>query len=212
MIRLIIADDHAIVREGLKQLFKLVGDIHVAGEADSGAQLIHLLQDMTVDLVLLDLTMPGYDGIEIISVIRKCYPQVPLLVLSMHNESQIVLRALKAGAAGYLAKDNDPETLWFAIRKVAKGQRFIDPKLAERMAFDFDDEHKKQLHDALSEREFEILRLLALGKTVTDIGHQLCISNKTVSTHKARLFEKLAVNNTVELIRYYDAHDLANSH
>lgn len=209
MIRLIIADDHAIVRGGLKQLFKLAEDITVAGEAENSSQLMGFLSENIIDLVLLDLTMPDLGGVEIITRLRAQYPHLPILVLSMHNELQIVLRALKAGAAGYLTKDNDPETLLLAIRKVAEGGRFIDPRLAEKMVFEFEDFDQKKPHERLSEREFQILQLLASGKSINDIGRELAISNKTVSTYKARLFEKLHINNTAELIRYYDAHEMS---
>ncbi len=138
MIRLIIADDHAIVRSGLKQLFTLTMDITVVGEAESGTQLLDFLKENAADMVLLDLNMPGPGGIDMIINLRARYPQLPVLVLSMHNELQIVSRALKAGASGYLTKDNAPETLLVAVRKIAGGGRFIDPRLAEKMAFQFD--------------------------------------------------------------------------
>lgn len=204
MIRLIIADDHAIVRGGLKQLFALALDITVVGEAENSSQLMNLLIENSVDLVLLDLNMPDLGGVEMIIQLRAQHPLLPILVLSMHNELQIVSRALKAGASGYLTKDNDPETLLLAIRKVCEGGRFIDPRLAEKMVFEFDSFDQKKLHEKLSTREFQILQLLASGKSINDIGRELAISNKTVSTYKARLFEKLNINNTAELIRYYD--------
>ncbi|AMK76310.1 MULTISPECIES: response regulator transcription factor [Methylomonas] len=208
MIRLIIADDHAIVRGGLKQLFALSMDITVAGEAENSQQLLSFLNENSVDMVLLDLTMPDLGGVEMITHIRAQYPELPILILSMHNELQIVSRALKAGANGYLTKDNDPETLLVAIRRVAGGGRFIDPKLAEKMVFEFEGSVQSKPHEKLSEREFQILQLLAKGQSLNDIGRDLSISNKTVSTYKARLFEKLQISNNAELIRYYDAHRL----
>lgn len=208
MIRLIIADDHAIVRGGLKQLFALSADLVVAGEAENSQQLMAFLHTHAVDLVLLDLNMPDLGGGEMISLIRTHYPNLPILVLSMHNELQIVSRALKAGANGYLTKDNDPETLLAAIRKVASGSRFIDPRLAEKMVFQFEDPIQKKPHEKLSVREFQILQMLAKGKSINDISRELSISNKTVSTYKARLYEKLQISNTAELIRYYDAQGL----
>jgi DNA-binding NarL/FixJ family response regulator len=209
MIRLIIADDHAIVRGGLKQLFTLTLDITVAGEAESSSQLMNFLNENSVDLVLLDLNMPDLGGVEMITQLRAHYPLLPILVLSMHNELQIVSRALKAGALGYLTKDNDPETLLLAIRKVVGGGRFIDPRLAEKIVFEFDSFDQKKLHERLSTREFQILQLLAGGKSINDISRELAISNKTVSTYKARLFEKLNINNTAELIRYYDVQEMS---
>ncbi len=205
MIRLLIADDHAIVRSGLKQLFALNADIEIGGEAENSEQLLDCLQRYAVDLVLLDLNMPGPGGCETISRIRREFPTLPVLVLSMHNELQIVSLALKAGANGYLTKDSDPEMLMAAIRRVAEGQRFIDPKLAEKIVFADEAEAEKKPHQKLSAREFQILQLLASGKGINEISQELAISNKTVSTYKSRLCEKLQIKNTAELIRYYDA-------
>jgi len=207
MIRLIIADDHPIVRGGLKHLFQLSLEIDVVAEADNSQQLLNLLKDNEVDLLLLDLNMPGCSGIELITHIRSHYPDLPILVLSMHNELQIVARALKAGASGYLTKDNEPEILLSAIRKVAAGGRFIDPKLVENLVFEFEGLDEKKPHEKLSEREFEVMKLLASGKSVNEIADALFISNKTVSTHKTHLLKKLHLNNITELVRYFDAQD-----
>lgn len=208
MIRIIIADDHAIVRSGLKQLFTLTMDIEVVGEAEDASQLLCFLAHTKPDVILLDLNMPGLGGIDMISSLRQQYPVLPILVLSMHNELQIVSRALKVGASGYLTKDNDPETLLLAIRKVATGNRFIDPRLAEKLVFEFEGSDQNKPHEKLTKREFQILTLLGSGMSVNDISRKLAISNKTVSTHKARLCEKLQLSNNAELIRYYDAHGL----
>jgi len=207
MIRLIIADDHPIVRGGLKHLFQLSLEIDVVAEADNSQQLLNLLKDNEVDLLLLDLNMPGCSGIELITQLRSHYPDLPILVLSMHNELQIVARALKVGASGYLTKDNEPEILLSAIRKVAAGGRFIDPKLAENLVFEFEGLDEKKPHEKLSEREFEVMKLLASGKSVNEIADALFISNKTVSTHKTHLLKKLHLNNITELVRYFDAQD-----
>lgn len=207
MIRLILADDHAIMRGGLKQLFMLTEDIVVVAEAETGQQLIELLQTNDVDLILLDLTMPS-SGIDLIGQLRALYRDLPILVLSMHNELQIISRSLKAGASGYLTKDKDPEALLLAIRKVAKGGHYIDTRTAEKLIFEIDTSNQKMLHEKLSAREMQILQLLASGKSINKIAYDLNISNKTVSTHKARLFEKLNINNNAELIRYYDAQGL----
>lgn len=207
MTRLILADDHTIVRSGLKQLFSLTEDIMVVAEAESGQKLIELLHENIVDLVLLDLTMPG-GGVDLISQLRALYHDLPILVLSMHNELKIITRSLKAGASGYLTKDNDPETLLLAIRKLANGGRYIDPKMAEKLVFERDASNHKNPHKLLTAREMQILQLLASGKSVNEAAHNLGISNKTVSTHKARLFEKLNISNNVELIRYYDSQEL----
>lgn len=183
---------------------QLSNAITVVDEAENGVQLLDLLKGENVDLVLLDLNMPGMGGMELLSIVHERYPDLPVLVLSMHNEPQIVTRAIKSGASGYLTKDSEPETLLDAIRKVAGGGRFIDPKLAERMVFDLGLRDQPKAKVKLSERELQILRLLGSGKSVTDIANELFISNKTVSTHKIRLMEKLNLKNTVDLIRYCD--------
>jgi DNA-binding NarL/FixJ family response regulator len=209
MIRILIADDHAIVREGLKQLFALDSDVVVAGEAIDGAQVLETLrQGGSFDLVLLDMTMPGVSGVNLISRIRAQDGAPPILVLSMHNELQIARRALNAGASGYLTKDSRPDILITAIRRVAAGGRFIDPGLAEQMVFEAGGSGQRLPHELLSDREFNILRLLVRGKSVNDIAEELVISNKTVSTHKARLMQKMNFQNNAELVRYAVAHDL----
>lgn len=208
MIRILIADDHAIVRGGLKQLFALCSDLSVTGEAVNGAQVLEVLRKEEVDLLLLDMNMPGISGAELITRVRAERPSLPILVLSMHNEPQIARRALASGAAGYLTKDSDPETLLAAIRKVAAGGRFIDSGLAESMVFDAGENGERPPHEQLSEREFHILRLLVRGKSVNDIADELSISNKTVSTHKARLMQKLGFQNNADLVRYGIEHHL----
>lgn len=201
MIRLLIADDHNIVREGLKQLFNLMVNIEVAGEAVNGAEVLYAVRKGGFDLLLLDMTMPGINGVELIGRIRAQQPKLPILVLSMHNEPQIVKRALKAGASGYLTKDVDPKRLLAAIHKVAEGGRCVDEAVAESILFDADDGVGPP-HGKLSDREFEILKLLVKGQSVGEIAVMLSISNKTVSTHKARLLEKLDLKTNAELVRY----------
>lgn len=208
MIHLLLADDHTIMREGLKQLFALAGDIEVTGEALNGALALDRLRQGDIDLLLLDMTMPGVSGEALISRIRASYPALPILVLSMHDEPQIARGALRAGAWGYLTKDRDPETLLAAIRKVAAGGRFIELGLAERMAFEVSRLEESALHDILSDREFHVMRLLAQGMRVNDIAKALMISNKTVSTHKARLMEKMDFASNVELVKYAINHGL----
>lgn len=209
MIRLLIADDHAIVRAGLKQLFTLAPDVVVAGEAATGAQVMELLRRAPVDQVLLDMTMPGIHGADLVARIRAHHPALPILVLSMHIEPQIARRALKAGASGYLGKDSEPEVLLAAIRKVATGGRFLDPALAEQMVFDTLAPDPQKPHERLTDREFQILALLAHGATVNDVADRLAISNKTVSTHKARLMQKMGFRSNADLVRYGMMHDLS---
>lgn len=208
MIRILIADDHAIVRGGVKQLLALTGDVEVAGEATNGAQVMEQLRNGSFDLVLLDMTMPGISGVDLIARIRMRDARLPILVLSMRNETQVVRRALNAGATGYLTKDNEPEVLMAAIRKTAAGGRFIDPLLVEQMVFGVDTPGLDQAQERLSNREFHILSLLARGTSVNEIAGELAISNKTVSTHKARLMQKMNFRSNADLVRYGIAHDL----
>jgi len=202
MIRLMIADDHAIMREGLKQLFALAGDLQVASEAENGAMLLERLRQGDIDLLLLDMSMPGISGEDLIARIHTHYPQLPILVLSMHNEVQIAQRALRSGASGYLTKDRDPEALLAAIRRVAAGGRYIDAGLAEQIAFAASGLGPYSQHDALTDRELQVMRLLAHGLSVSRIATELAISHKTVSTHKARLMEKMGFTSTADIVRY----------
>ena len=203
MIRLLLADDHVLVREGLKQLFALTADLHVAAEASNGAQVLDLLRQERFSILLLDITMPGISGPDLIERIRISDNPPPILVLSMHNEPQIARRALRAGAAGYLTKDSCPETLLAAVRKVAAGGRFLAPSLAEALAFEASSSSASNTsHEQLSDREFQIFVLLARGAGVNEIAKQLVISNKTVSTHKARLMEKMGFASNADRVRY----------
>jgi len=202
MIRMLIADDHTIMREGLKQLFTLVPDVQVVAEAESGAQVIELLRQVEIDLLLLDMNMPGISGEILIARLHTQYPKLPILVLSMHNEIHIAQRALRAGALGYLTKDSDPETLLIAIRRVIGGQRYLDSGLAEQIALQSSGLKQQTYVESLSDREFQILRLLAHGRSVNQIAEQLVISNKTVSTHKPRLMEKMGFVSTADIVRF----------
>jgi DNA-binding NarL/FixJ family response regulator len=208
MIRLLIADDHTLMRDGLKRLFALGDAISVVAEASSGSQVFDILRTTEVDLVLLDISMPGISGPNLINHIRQQKKNPRILVLSMHNELQVARNALSAGASGYLTKDSDPETLIAAVLKVAAGGQFMDPKLAEQMAFDVGHATHKLPHALLSNREFEIFDRLVRGRSVNEIAEELAISNKTVSTHKARLMQKMQCNNNAQLVRYALAHSL----
>jgi DNA-binding NarL/FixJ family response regulator len=201
MIRILIADDHGIMREGLKQFFATAKDIEVVGEAVNGGQVLAAIKKGGFDLLLLDMTMPGISGVELIGRIAALQPKPPILVLSMHNEPQVVKRALKSGASGYITKDSNPKRLLAAVRKVAAGGHYIDPDLAEQIAFDVSVAAGAP-HEQLSEREFEIFGLLARGIGVIEIGAMLSISDKTVSTHKARLMKKMGFKTATELVRY----------
>jgi DNA-binding NarL/FixJ family response regulator len=208
MIRLVIADDHAIVRGGLKQIFALSPDLKVVGEAVNGNEVLECLRQEPFDLLLLDLNMPGISGVDLITRVKAHRPELPILVLSMHNEPQVAARALKAGANGYITKDCEPDVLLTAIRKVAARGNYIAPELAEKMVFDVTSTALHTPHSLLSNRELEVLRLLTTGKGVNEIAEQLSISNKTVSTHKVRLMEKMNLSSMADLMRYAMQHDL----
>ncbi|MBF8164362.1 response regulator [Ectopseudomonas hydrolytica] len=208
MIRVLVAEDHTIVREGIKQLIGMARDLEVAGEACNGEQLLEVLRRTPCDVVLLDISMPGVNGLEAIPRIRALTEAPAILVLSMHDEAQMAARALKAGAAGYATKDSDPALLITAIRKVASGGRYIDPALADRMVFEVGLTDSRPPHAQLSEREFSVFERLVRGEGVNDIALHLAISNKTVSTHKARLMQKLGAHSMADLVRYAMEHRL----
>lgn len=206
MITLLLADDHAIVREGLKKLFALTEDIHIWAEAKDGEEVLKLIAEHDFDVLLLDMSMPGISGVNLIARVHTIAAQLPIIMLTMHNEPQIARRAVSAGVSGYLTKDCDPAVLLQAIRKVAKGGRFFDPVLAEHMVFETQTTVDKRAQEALSKREMQIFRLLAMGKSVTDISEALAISSKTVSTYKMRLMQKMAFSSNADIVRYAIEH------
>ena len=208
MIRLLIADDHAIVRSGLRQIFALAPDISVVGEAVNGGEVLERIRGESFDLLLLDLNMPGFSGADLITRVKAHRADLPILVLSMHNEPQIAARMLKAGASGYITKDCEPDILLAAIRKVAAHGKYIAPEIAEKMVFDVTSSDPRAPHSLLSERELEVLRLLIEGRGGNEIAAQLFISNKTVSSHKVRLMEKMQLNSMADMMRYALEHDL----
>lgn len=196
-----------MVRGGLKQIIATCCDMQVAGEATDGSSLLASLRDTPCDLLLLDMTMPGLSGIELIQRLHRDHPSLPVLILSMHNEGQFVARAVKAGAAGYVTKGSEPEVLLAAVRKIAAGGRFIDPALVDAMVFSTPGQNLLP-HETLSERELHILKLIATGLSLGKIADQLHLSPKTVSTYKMRLMEKLDIHNNADLIRYASKHEL----
>jgi len=207
MIRLLIADDHAIMRGGLKQIIALASDIRIDCEATDGAEVLQHVRNGNLDVLLLDMSMPGISGAELIGRVKAIRKTLPILVLSMHNEPQVASRAFKAGASGYITKDSEPERLMDAIRKVADGLRYIDPLLAGKMAFDITFPERPP-HALLSDRELEVMRLQASGRSINEIAGQLAISNKTVSTHKMRLMEKMDFSSTADIVKYAMKHNL----
>ena len=197
MIRILLADDHEIVRDGLKRILAAAGDLEVAGEASSGDQALALVRANDYDLAMLDMSMPGLSGLDLIKRLKIEKPKLRILVLSMHGEQQYAARVLKAGAAGYLNKDSAAELLLSALRKIATGGMHIPEAAAAGLVAG-----DKPAHESLSDREFEVLRLLVEGLGPTDIAGRLHLSVKTVSTHKTRILEKLNLGSTAELVRY----------
>jgi two-component system, NarL family, invasion response regulator UvrY len=202
VIRILIADDHAILRRGLEEILTRELKGAVCGEAADAQHALSQVQDQAWDLVILDVTMPGRSGLDILRDLKRIRPKLPVLVLSMHPEDQLGRRVLKAGASGYMNKESAPEELIRAIRKVLAGGVYVSPALAEKLAFDLRADTERPLHETLSDREFEVLRMLASGKTVTQIAEELHLSVPTVSTYRARILEKMNMTTTAELMHY----------
>ena len=202
MIKVLIADDHAVVLEGLKQILSETPDIIVAAQATDGQQALDKVRATDLDVVVLDIAMPGRSGLDTLLHIKRERPNLPVLVLSIHPEDQYAVRVLKAGACGYLTKDSAPDQLISAIRKVVVGGKYVSPSLAEKLAFDLGADTDKPLHETLSDREYEVLCMIALGKTVKEIADKLSLSVKTISTYRARILEKMKMKNNAELTHY----------
>ena len=202
MIRVLIIDDHPIVRTGIRSLLAQAPDIQVVSEAGSGEEGLEQTLSMSPDVVILDLSLPGMSGMEVLKSLKERIQDTAVLVLTLHPEERYAIRLLRAGAAGYVTKGAPSEVLIRAIRRVAGGGKFISPEVAERLAFNLDAGFEGSPHEKLSRRELEVMRLLASGKTVTEIGHQLEISVKTVSTYRRRILEKMAMQSTADIVRY----------
>jgi DNA-binding NarL/FixJ family response regulator len=201
-IKILIADDHAIVREGLKQIVAEEKDIQVAGEAENSEQMMKHLEKEKWSVVILDIIMPGKSGLEALKDIKLQYPDLPVLILSMFSEDQYGIRAIKAGASGYLKKVSAPTELVSAIRKIVSGGKYINPSLAEKLADKFGETQKKSLHENLSDREYQIMCNIALGKSAEEIAQELSISINTVYTYRNRILEKMSLKSNVELTQY----------
>jgi len=208
MITVLIADDHDIVREGVKQIVSETSDIVVGGEARTGAETIELVREKAWDVVVLDLNLPDRPGLDVLTQIRAITPRVPVLILTMHQQASYAARVLRSGAAGFLSKDSARAHLVNAIRKLARGERFLPPTLAESVAFDLMETGGAAKHAALSDREFQVLCLIAAGKPPREIAAELNVSVKTVATHRARLLVKMGFKNNAQLVQYAIDHGL----
>ena len=202
MIKVFITDDHPIVREGLKQALRETSDIAVSGEASNGEETLEDLKNRKVDVVLLDISLPGRSGLDILSQLHEAYPHLKILILSTYPEQQYAIRALKTGAAGYLTKESAPDELITAIRKVAFGGKYVSAELAERLAFDLAGESNSRPHEKLSNREYQVMCLIASGKTVSEISTELSLSDKTISTYRRRILDKMNMRHNAELTHY----------
>lgn len=201
-IKILIADDHAIVREGLKQIVAEEKDMLVAGEAENTYELMKLLKNHSWDIIILDINMPGKNGLEALKDIKIIYPNLPVLILSMFSEDQYGLRAIKAGASGYLKKVSAPTELVSAIRKIVSGRKYINQQLAEKLADSFNNGKKEALHEKLSDREYQIMCNIASGKSAEEIAEDLSISINTVYSYRNRILEKMSMKSNVELTKY----------
>jgi DNA-binding NarL/FixJ family response regulator len=198
-MKIIIADDHAVVRKGLKQILMEMSGVKVVEEVDNGPALIEKITNDSFDFVVLDISMPGQSGLQALKEIKDRKPKLPVLILSIHPEEQYALRALKGGASGYITKDSAPEELVKAIQKILSGHKYITQSIADKLADNFGDKHP---HELLSDREYEVFAMIAVGKTITDIGDELSLSVKTVSTYKSRIYDKMGMKSRTELTLY----------
>jgi two-component system, NarL family, invasion response regulator UvrY len=211
MTRVFIADDHPVVRRGIRQIVSDTHDIVVVGEATTGVETLELVGNaIPCDLVLLDLSLPDRDGLDVLKQLRREHPGLRVLVLTMHSEDQFAVRALKAGAAGYLTKDGAPAELIGAIRKIVAGGRHVNPQLAERLVAHLGPDADRPAHERLSDREYQVLRMIAAGKTTRQISAELVLSIKTVSTYRSRLLDKMDMKSAAELAAYAVRHHLAD--
>jgi two-component system invasion response regulator UvrY len=202
MIKILIADDHPVVRKGLREIIEETADMKVVDEASNGQEVLAKVFKKDFDVVLLDISMPGRSGLDILKELKSQLPKLAVLVLSIHPEEQYAVQVLKAGAAGYLTKKSAPEELVAALRKVSTGGKYVSPSLAEKLASALEKGIDKPLHETLSAREYEVMRKIASGKTVTEIARELFLSPKTISTYRTRILEKMRMKKNAELIRY----------
>ncbi|HBA55923.1 MAG: response regulator transcription factor [Syntrophorhabdus aromaticivorans] len=202
MIRILVADDHTVVREGIKQILTGQEDMVVEDEAGNGQEVLQKVTKKNYDLILLDISMPGRSGLEILEELKVMQPKLPVLILSMHPEEQYAVRMLRAGASGYLTKASAPQELISAIQKVSKGGKYVTASLAEKLAFELDAGAEKPRHEKLSNREYQVMLMLASGQSVTEVAEELCLSAKTISTYRTRILEKMDMKKNAELTLY----------
>jgi two-component system, NarL family, invasion response regulator UvrY len=202
MTRVVVVDDHPVVREGLKRIIAESPEFTIAGEAGDGEEALKVVREVPCDVVLLDITLPKKNGLEVLKQLKTEQPRTPVIVLSMHSEDEYAIRMLRSGAAGYLTKESTPAHLVTAIRKVLRGGRYVSTALAEKLAFNLQSDMDRPAHEALSDREYQILCMLSSGKTVSEIAADLSLSVKTISTYRVRVLEKLRLKNNAELTRY----------
>ncbi|MGC7405549.1 response regulator [Pandoraea pneumonica] len=210
-LRVLIVDDHAIVRQGVRQLLSDSGSIAVIGEADCGAEALEMTDAAQWDIVLLDISLPDTNGLEILKTLRRKHPRLPVMIFSMYGEGQFALRALKAGAAGYLSKRSNAQQLVSAVRQVAAGRKYVSPMVAETLADYLGPDADQPPHERLSDREYQTLCMIGSGKRLTDIANALSLSVKAVSVYRTRLLEKMRLNNNAELTYYVMQHGLVSA-
>ncbi len=201
-IRILIADDHPIVRAGFKLVIADTQDMTVADEAANGQEVLNLIRKHDYDIVLLDISMPGRNGLEVLKDLKAEKPKLPVMILSIYPEEQYAVRALRAGASGYMTKASAPNELIAAIRKISQGGKYISASLAEKLTDYLDEDASKPLHEKLSDREYQVMLLIASGKTVSDIADELCLSVKTISTYRSHILEKMRLKNNAEITLY----------
>ncbi|MFH5830937.1 response regulator [Halalkalibaculum sp. DA3122] len=209
MVKVVIADDHPLIREGIKKVVDSKTDLTVVGEAEDGDELLDILEEKTPNILVLDITMPGKSGLDLLKHINKLYPQLPVLILSIHSEERFAIRALKAGAYGYLTKTSISDELIKAIRKITtEKRRYITPEVAEQLASQIDIGKDNLMHEELSDREFQVLCMIARGMKVTAIAEELSLSPQTIHTYRSRIKDKMNLSSNVEMTRYAIEHNL----
>lgn len=201
-MKILIADDHTIVREGLKQIISGLAEVSKVDEAENGFDVIRMVDEIEYDLIILDITMPGKNGLDTLKELKSIKPKLPVLMLSVHDEEQYGIRVLKAGASGFLPKHSEPEEFRKAILKTSSGKKYLSEALAEKIASNLEDRTDKPLHELLSDREFQVFRLIVEGKLVKDISEQLFLSSKTISTYRSRILEKLNLRSNADIVKY----------